>query len=112
MYDLIKNIFQGLEVRYRFKPKWLRRMELDVYVPKVKLGFEYQGQQHFKPIELFGGEQAFIEQVKRDALKKKICADRGIEIIYVYYDEELSEKLLLQKTEDMGLNFKSQSATS
>jgi hypothetical protein len=103
MYEIIKDIFQTIEVKYRFKPKWLKRMELDVYIPKFRLGFEYQGHQHFRPIELFGGEKTYFEQVKRDKLKKEICEKRGVNLIYVYYDEKLSVNLIKAKIEDLGL---------
>lgn len=102
MLEIIKDIFKDLEVKYRYKPKWLNRMEIDVYVPKLKLGFEYQGNQHFKPIDFFGGEETFIAQVKRDKLKKEICETRGITLVYVYHGENLCEKLIRQKIDDAG----------
>lgn len=103
MYEIVKSLFRPLEVKYRFKPKWLKRLELDVYVPEFRLGFEYQGAQHFKPIDLFGGEQAFIEQVKRDKLKRRTCERKGVSLIYIYYDEEVSANLIVRKIEDAGL---------
>jgi len=104
MYEIIKSLFRPLEVRYRFKPRWLGRLELDVYVPEVRLGFEYQGAQHFRPIELFGGERAFVEQVKRDELKRRTCKKKGVSLIYAYYDERLSANLIRRKIEDAGLS--------
>jgi len=103
MLGLIKDIFQNREILYRYKPKWLKRMELDVYVPSIKLGFEYQGMQHFKPIEFFGGEETFIEQVKRDKLKKELCEKHSVKLIEVYYDEILSHELIKEKVIDIGI---------
>lgn len=104
MLELLKKIFKNIEIRYRYKPKWLKRMELDVFIPSLKLGFEYQGIQHFKPIDFFGGEETYIAQAERDKLKKQICDEEGINLIYVYHDESLSRELLESKIIDAGIN--------
>jgi len=103
MFEIIKEIFPKEEVLYRYKPKWLQRMELDVFVPRLRLAFEYQGVQHFKPIDLFGGEKTYIEQVKRDKIKNKICNSKNIVLIYVYYDETLSKNLIRGRIIDAGI---------
>lgn len=103
MLDLIKEILPNHEILYRYRPSWLNRMELDVFIPLENVGIEYQGIQHFKPIDFFGGEQTFIAQVKRDKLKKKICQERGVTLIEVYYDEHLSKDLILEKLISVGI---------
>jgi len=103
MYEIIKEIFKGLESIRGYRPKWLNKMELDVYIPSYNIGFEYQGIQHFKPKEYFGGKIAYKEQLKRDKIKKSICAKRGVKLIYINYEEDLSEKLIIQKIRDIGV---------
>lgn len=103
MLDLIKELIKGKEILYRHKPKWLNRMELDVYIPELKLAFEYQGAQHLKPIDFFGGEAVYIEQVKRDKLKKELCLENNVALIYCYYDEKLNSDLVKNKILDAGL---------
>lgn len=104
MLDFIKEIFPSHEIIYRHRPKWLNRMELDVFIPSLNLGFEYQGLQHFQPIDFFGGEQTFIEQVKRDKLKKELCLENEVLLIEVFYDEELSKELIKNKVLNSGIN--------
>lgn len=103
MLEMIKEIFPNYEIKYRYKPRWLKRMELDVYIPKLKMGFEYQGIQHFKPIDFFGGEETFIAQVQRDSLKKEICESHKIIIIYIYYDEDMTKQLIIKKVQKAGV---------
>jgi cytochrome c-type biogenesis protein CcmH/NrfF len=103
MLDIIKALLPHREVLYRYRPVWLRRMELDVFIPSLNLGIEYQGIQHFKPIDFFGGKETFIELVKRDKLKKKICRNQGVMLIEVFYDEVLSSKLILDKLINAGV---------
>jgi hypothetical protein len=78
-------------------------MELDVYIPVLKLAFEYQGQQHFKPIDLFGGVEVYIKQVGRDRQKRVLCHQNGVILIEVNCDEPLSKEAILGKIEDAGL---------
>ena len=47
------------------------KMELDVYIEDLKLAFEYQGEQHYKPIYCTG--RNFEQQQRRDAEKHKAC---------------------------------------
>ncbi len=49
---------------------------------------EYQGQQHYEPIEYFGGEKAFERQKERDLEKKKFCEENNIELIIIPYNNE------------------------
>lgn len=103
MLEIIKQTFPTEDVFYRAKPEWLHRLELDVYLPTLGLAFEYQGQQHFRPVELFGGAEAYMKQVERDRLKRELCAQKNMVLIEVYYDEPLSMELILSKIDDAGL---------
>jgi hypothetical protein len=103
MLDIIKGVFPNEKVLYNSRPRWLKRLQIDIYLPKLKLGFEYQGQQHFMPVELFGGKEAFVKQVQRDKLKKKLCDKKGITLLYVYFDEQLDNDLICQKLNNAGI---------
>lgn len=55
----------------------------------IKKCIEYNGEQHYKPIELFGGEKAFQKQKERDERKRKWCKKNNIELLeipYIDYD--------------------------
>lgn len=54
---------------------------------------EYNGRQHYEPIEFFGGIDAFIEQQKRDNLKKEFCKNKNIELFIIRYDENIEGKM-------------------
>jgi hypothetical protein len=57
-------------------------MQLDVYIPQLKLGFEYQGEQHYSYHFLYGDPQL---QQRRDAEKKAKCVEVGITLIEIPY---------------------------
>ena len=46
------------------------------------VAIECQGLQHYKPVELFGGEVQFKKQIELDRNKKELCEKNGIKIIY------------------------------
>lgn len=104
MLELLKEMLPKNTIKYRYKPKWLQRMELDVYIEELNVGFEYQGIQHFKAIDFFGGEETFLAQVTRDKLKKELCIKNNIILIEVYYDEKISKQLLNEKLMIAGIS--------
>lgn len=46
---------------------------------------EYDGKQHFEPIETFGGLKAYLEQKERDTIKDKFCQENNIKLIRIPY---------------------------
>ena len=60
-----------------------RRYELDFMVNGVFI--EYQGIQHYEPVELWGGKESFIKQVKRDYQVREYCRERHIKLIEIPY---------------------------
>ena len=70
----------------------------DFYLPDLKTIIEYNGEQHYMPIEIFGGKKSFIRQKKRDILLRKYCRSKNIKLIEVHYkDYDNIEKLLNAK---------------
>ncbi|HWI61200.1 MAG TPA: hypothetical protein VNT75_05170 [Symbiobacteriaceae bacterium] len=59
------------------------RMELDRYYPRLAVGFEYNGAQHFRTTKRFPSAQKLTMQQARDLMKEAICARRGIRIIVI-----------------------------
>lgn len=74
-------------------------MFLDFFLPNYNMAIEYQGVQHFKPVDFSGsGEEYSIKvlerQKERDRIKKELCNIHGIKIYYVMYNENVEEKVL------------------
>ena len=66
---------------------WLRNINplyLDLYLPDYNIAFEIQGQQHFGPVDHFGGEENFIISRERDLKKYNQCNENGVKIYYFY----------------------------
>jgi very-short-patch-repair endonuclease len=63
-------------------------LEFDFYLPDHNVCIEYDGIQHFKPINHFGGEKAFIDQVRRDKEKDEYCYVNNIHLLRIPYNEK------------------------
>lgn len=95
VYSITKYEFP--DAVYQFHTLWLGKQSLDVFIPSLSVGIEYQGLQHYEPVELFGGEEGFKGVVERDKRKRKLCIDNGIRLIYWKYDEPINSELLYEK---------------
>lgn len=51
----------------------------------IKALIECQGEQHYKPVEKFGGNKQFQDQIENDALKRQYAEDNGIKLIEISY---------------------------
>ena len=56
---------------------------------------EYDGRQHFEPIEFFGGEEGFATNKKRDEIKNVYCSTHDISLLRLPYT--LSTREIKQK---------------
>ena len=72
-------------------------LRFDFYLPCQELYIEYQGVQHFQPVEFFGGVARFIKQQEYDKLKQQY---NTFNINYQDYDkiEDILSNLLLSST--------------
>lgn len=66
---------------------------IDFYLPDYNMFIEYNGIQHYIPIEHFGGKLRFKQQQKRDEFVRNYCKENDIKLIEIRYDENIEDKL-------------------
>ena len=91
LYNIVSNIYPNEEIIRHFRPIWLDRLEIDIFLPNKRIGFEYQGIQHYQPIEHWGGEEQLKVVQEHDRRKMKLCKENNIQLICIDYDEPLTE---------------------
>ena len=75
-------------------------LPFDFYIPYLNLCIEYDGEQHFNPIDFAGkgekwAEKQFIKCVERDKIKNQYCKDNNIKLIRIpYWNYKNIEKIL------------------
>jgi len=83
LYYRIANTFNKHEVIHHGSPAWLGRQHLDIYFPKLNIGIEYQGAQHYVAVDFFGGQEALEKTIERDKAKRKKCKENDCYLIIV-----------------------------
>jgi hypothetical protein len=74
------------------RPPWLEGLELDIWLPTLAIGIEYQGLQHYKAVSAWGGERALRDLQARDARKSELCSKHGVALIEIAYTEPLTRR--------------------
>jgi hypothetical protein len=97
LYYQLKEYFVDEIVVHHGNPKWLGLQHVDIWFPDYKIGIEYQGIQHDKPIEYFGGEESFLKGLERDKRKKDLFVQNESNLIEVREGFDL--KVLIKEIE-------------
>lgn len=62
-------------------------LSYDFYLPQYNCLIEFQGIQHEKPVDLFGGEKQFLIQKEHDRRKKEYALTQGYGFIEIWYTD-------------------------
>lgn len=87
--ELLDKKFPQYSIQENSRPDWLispnlTRLELDYFIPELKIAFEIQGDQHYKFIPFFHKDYAdFEKRQKYDKEKRNLCEGRGIKLIEI-----------------------------
>ena len=108
VFKIIQEILPNQEIIRHHRPDWLENLELDIYVPNMNFGIEYQGQQHFKPIKAWGGEKALKGVQERDKRKVGICKKAGIILVHINYTDPLTKSFILEILKTNGIQLQPQ----
>lgn len=78
------------------KPTTGHHLPFDIYLEELNTVIEYDGIQHFKSIEYFGGDKRFNETRLNDSIKDDFCKENKINIIRIPYNKTNDiEKILI-----------------
>jgi hypothetical protein len=91
LYKIIATLFPNNQVVHHYRGNELEGLELDIWIPKLKLGIEYQGEQHYKAIKHWGGEQGLKDRQKNDRKKRRLCEQLEYTLVEFRYGESLTE---------------------
>ena len=101
---VLKNKFSDVE--FLFNDVSSINLELDIYIPSLKLAFEINGIFHYKPVY---GEEKFQRIQENDLQKKDICKSLGIALIEIdissinHFTEEQANPFVEQIVEQINI---------
>ena len=94
----INKILKSLGIKYEYQKtfddlKDSRLLSYDFYIPDQNILIEYQGIQHYHPVDIFGGVSQFKLQQKHDKMKASYARDNNYNLIAVPYTEDTFSKI-------------------
>lgn len=72
-----------------------RKLRYDFYLPDYNILIEYQGEQHERPVEHFGGEEQFKTQIEHDKRKRIYAKLHNIDLLEIWYYDFNNIKTIL-----------------
>lgn len=86
--EILKNKFPDLEIIQQYHG-CLGRQSLDYYIPKYKIGIEYQGSQHFTDNSYLDDNRHSLDRrIMLDNIKYDKCKNANIKIFYFTFDKK------------------------
>lgn len=85
--------------QYRINDNFKTRNEIvvDFYIPNKRCIIEYNGAQHYIPMEFFGGKDQLVNQQKRDAELREYCRNNDIKLVEIPYTETNIEEVIIEE---------------
>lgn len=68
-------------------------LKYDFYLPEYNVCIEYDGEQHFKSVKYFGGDEAFAIRKENDKIKTDYCLENNIFLLRIRYNENIEQTL-------------------
>jgi len=93
LYDLVVKIYPDAIFQYR--ASFLGNQSLDVYIPSLRIGMEYNGIQHKYEVDYFN--RSINKQSNDDEKKLEKCKKNNIKIIYFWYYEDINTFTIKEK---------------
>ena len=88
--ETIIKLLKELQVKFiHDKSIWkpFNNLRPDFFLPDYNLVIEFDGIQHFEPIEIFGGQEGFTKRQQKDNEKNIYCENNNIDILRIPYWE-------------------------
>jgi hypothetical protein len=94
VYYFVKKMLPKCTTILQYSPYWLRPQRADLYIQELNLIIEYQGEQHYRLIEHFGGVKGFDTRLKSDEKKYCLIKNMGINLEYIKYNESIEQRVI------------------
>lgn len=88
----IKKILNENNIDYVYQKRFedcknQKTLRFDFWLPKYKIIIEYDGQQHYKSIDFFGGVFSFERLQNNDKIKNEYAMEMGYKLLRISYLE-------------------------
>lgn len=107
--SMIAKVLDNQNIFYEYPKKFKdlrakRLLHYDFYLPDYYILIEYQGGQHYKPINYFGGEKQFKKQQRHDNIKRNYAKENGYRLLEIPYTCDDIESIKKAIDDFLGMN--------
>lgn len=90
----LSKLGKSFTTEYQFDDcKNIKKLRFDFYLDEYNLLIEYDGLQHFQPVDFFGGIDGYEERKKCDEIKNNFCKNNNINLLRISYCEDVEQKI-------------------
>lgn len=87
---------------FHYNCKWLGNQHLDIFIPCICVGIEYQGLQHYEAVEFFN--ESLQSRQYLDEIKRNKCKDNDVLLIEWNYETTVNEINFICKLREKGIS--------
>lgn len=99
----VKSILEKYNIKYKYQKRYTglvgiggKPLSYDFYLPDYNKVIECQGEQHFKSVKYFGGDEKYNTQIEHDKRKKEYAYKHNIGMIELTYKDKNNEESILK----------------
>ena len=98
---MIKEYLDNNDIDYVFQKRFndcknQKTLRFDFWLPKHEIIIEYDGKQHYEPINFFGGAYLFEKMQNNDKIKNEYAVRMGYYLLRIKYLEQNNIPLILK----------------
>lgn len=89
LYNKLKSELPNLKILFEVGNRtipWIGNQRIDIYIPKLNIAIEYNGRQHYTPVNRFGGVIEYQKRLELDNLKRQKCKENNCILFEVKFD--------------------------
>jgi len=94
---IIRHYLEENNISFKQEYKLSNNQRFDFYLEEYNTIIEFDGIQHFQPVDFFGGKEGFIQTKERDIYKNNYCKDNNIKLIRISYKDIKKINNILEK---------------
>lgn len=86
IFEFFRKNLPNKTILWEYSPDWLYPQRIDIFIKELSVAIEYNGEQHYTPIDIFGGIETFNKQKELDVRKYNKCVENRCKVSYIKYN--------------------------
>ncbi|MCY0977055.1 hypothetical protein PGH12_07835 [Chryseobacterium wangxinyae] len=91
LLNLLAIEFPLYTIISQYSPKWLNGQRFDIFIKELNIAIEYNGIQHFEPIDFFGGIEGLAQTQFLDHQKREKSLKNGVKVFDINYNQNFND---------------------